>query len=136
MKKVALCLLVLAMPSRDGAYYCAEKFSGGVAYDSTLNRWGRAGRRARARGTTAGSGRRQTLSVRDRDGDRFGKSQNFCEGILSSSAAMNFGLRHGIHKAIRYTAVTARRGRRGYNCRVFLVSLQIANCEIWIWATV
>ena len=46
MKKVALCLLVLAMPSmalglerRDGAYYCAEKFSGGVSYNKTLQDW-------------------------------------------------------------------------------------------------
>jgi hypothetical protein len=46
VKKIALSLLVLAMPSmalglerRDGAYYCTEKFSGGVRYDNTLNQW-------------------------------------------------------------------------------------------------
>ena len=46
MKKIALCLLVLAMPSmalglerRDGAYYCTAKFAGGVGYDSALNQW-------------------------------------------------------------------------------------------------
>ena len=46
MKKVALCLLVLAMPSmalglerRDGAYRCVEEFSGGVKYDNTLKEW-------------------------------------------------------------------------------------------------
>jgi hypothetical protein len=47
VKKIGLCLwLVLLMPSmalglerRDGAYYCTEKFSGGVRYDNTLNQW-------------------------------------------------------------------------------------------------
>jgi len=47
VKKIALCLwLALAMPSmalglerRDGAYYCTEKFSGGVQYNKTLQQW-------------------------------------------------------------------------------------------------
>jgi hypothetical protein len=44
MKKVACSLsLILSMPSmalglekRDGAYYCTEKFAGGIGYDSEL----------------------------------------------------------------------------------------------------
>jgi hypothetical protein len=47
MKRIAWCLgLILLMPSmafslerRDGAYYCTEKFAGGVAYDSALQQW-------------------------------------------------------------------------------------------------
>jgi hypothetical protein len=47
VKKIVWCLwLVLAMPSMalalgrmDGAYYCTEKFSGGLKYDNTLKEW-------------------------------------------------------------------------------------------------
>jgi hypothetical protein len=31
--------MALGLERRDGAYYCTEKFSGGVRYDSALNQW-------------------------------------------------------------------------------------------------
>jgi len=47
VKKIVCCLwLVLSMPSmalglerKDGAYYCTQKFSGGISYNNMLQQW-------------------------------------------------------------------------------------------------